>query len=106
MDVQTTTLDEFMINRAVETGEVRLPVHEEAAVAWALEGPGRQRYDVRTADLSKAGLVLLVDQSLPMGAWAKVNLRCGIVFGRVRRVAPQRDGGFRVCIRVDELLPR
>ena len=52
------------------------------------------------------GLVLSMDRRLPLGVWAKINLRCGIVFGRIRRFAPRPDGEFRVFIRVDELLPR
>ena len=106
MDVETRNFDEFMINRAVETGEVALPVHEEAAVAWVLEGHNREKYDVRTADLSQTGLVLSMDRRLPLGVWAKIHLRCGIVFGRIRRVASRPNGEFRVFIRVDELLPR
>ena len=106
MDAETTSFSEFMINRAVETGEVELPVHEESATAWVLEGPDRQKYEVRTADLSEAGLVLSMDRRLPLGQWAKIHMRCGIVFGRIRRVAPRADGEFRVFIRVDELLPR
>lgn len=106
MDVETGAFNEFMINRAVETGEVALPVHEESAVAWVLEGPDRQKYDVRAADLSETGLMLSMDQRLPLGVWAKINMRCGIVFGRIRRVAPRPNGEFRVFIRVDELIPR
>ena len=106
MDAETRNFDQFMINRAVETGEVALPVHEDAAVAWILEGPDRQKYDVRTADLSQTGLVLSLDRRLPLGVWAKIHLRCGIVFGRIRRVVQLPNGEFRVFIRVDDLLPR
>ena len=106
MDVETGAFNEFRINRAVETGEVELPVHEESAVAWVLEGPDRQKYDVRTADLSETGLTLSMDRRLPLGVWAKINMRCAIVFGRIRRVAPRPNGEFRVSIRVDEVLPR
>ena len=106
MDAETSSFNEFMINRAAETGEVGLPVHEESAVAWVLEGPDRQRYEVKAADLSETGLVLSMDRRLPLGVWAKINMRCGIVFGRIRRVAPRPNGEFRVFIRVDELLPR
>jgi len=106
MDVETGAFNEFRINRAVETGEVELPVHEESAVAWVLEGPDRQKYDVKTAELSETGLTLSMDRRVPLGVWAKINMRCAIVFGRIRRVAPRPNGEFRVSIRVDEVLPR
>ena|SRR5579862_9534886 len=106
MDAETITFDEFMINRAAETGEIALPVHEETAVAWVLEGPDRQKYDARAADLSRTGLVLSMDRRLPIGIWAKIHLRCGIVFGRIRSVSAEANGEFRVFIRGDELLPR
>ena len=106
MDAETTSFSEFRINRAVETGEVGLPVHEESVIAWVLEGPDRQKYEAKTADLSESGWVLSTDRQLPLGVWAKIHLRCGIVFGRIRRVTPQPSGEFRVFIRVDELLPR
>jgi hypothetical protein len=106
MDVQIEALDQFLINRAAETGEVELPVYEESVVAWVLHGPDRQKYDVNVAELSETGLVLYMDQRLPTGVWAKIHMQCGIVFGRIRSVAACLNGEFRVCIRVDELLPR
>lgn len=106
MDVETSVFNRFIINSVVETGEVELPVHEESVAAWILEGGDRQKYDVQAADLSETGLILTMDRRLPLGIWAKINMRCGIVFGRITRVVPCPNGEFWVFIRVDGLLPR
>jgi hypothetical protein len=97
--------DQFVINRAVEVGNGDLPIHENSGAVWVLVGPDKHKYQLKAADLSASDLVLFVDKRLPEGAWAKVDLRCGIVFGQISNIASYQSG-FRVNVRVDELLPR
>jgi hypothetical protein len=89
-----------------QRSEIRVPLANEGAIVTVLENADPGRREAQATDISKSGLGLLVDRTLPQGAWIKVELSFGIAFGDVRYCKEESPGLFRVGLRTETMLMR
>ena len=86
--------------------ELRVPLTNQSAVVYQLEGPADGKCNARATDISRSGLGLLVDHQLAANTLVKVELPFAIVFGEVLYSKPDPRGGYRVGLRMETLLMR
>jgi len=53
-------------------------------------------------DASRAGLGIIVDSAIPLGAVVEVRSSGGVVYGQVQHCTSASSGGFRIGIVVEE----
>src|SRR4051812_32965608 len=61
--------------------EFRVPLTDQTAVVFELEGSRDHRWNARATDISRSGLGLLVEDRLPVNTIVKVELSFAIIFG-------------------------
>jgi hypothetical protein len=86
--------------------ELRVPLKNQSAIVFQLEGSRDQKLNAQATDISRSGLGLLVDNRLAVNTIVKVELSFAIVFGEVLYSKPTAGGGYRVGLRMETLLMR
>ena len=86
--------------------ELRVPLTNQSAVVYQLEGSKAGKYTAKATDISRSGLGLLLDHQLAPNTLVKVELTFAVVFAEVLYAKPVPGGGYRVGLRMETLLMR
>jgi hypothetical protein len=86
--------------------ELRVPLTNQTAMVYQLEGSTDDKCNAQATDISRSGLGLLADHQLAVNTLVKVELTFAIVFGEVLYSKPVPGGGYRVGLRMETLLMR
>jgi hypothetical protein len=86
--------------------EARISIQNEKAMVSILEGGTGAKIPAVVVDISPKGLGLRIDQSIPSGAWIKVELPHTLVIGEVRHCSLGAKGDYSVGIRTETTIDR
>jgi hypothetical protein len=86
--------------------EARVSIPNEKAMVSILEGGTGAKIPAVVVDISPKGLGLHIGQSIPCGAWIKVELSHTLVIGEVRHCSLSAKGDYSVGIMTETTIDR